>query len=211
MRYVPPSREVLAEVLQAAGPDEETLCAGWQTRHLAAHLVLREHSPWAAGLAVPPLQAPMERRLDRLARRAEDPGHYAELVDRFRRGPALWSPLGLPALEHAANLIEFFVHTEDVRRGVDRWAPRVLDAEYSEVLWEALIRRAALYYRGVDVGVILRRPDGQRHVVRKAATSVAITGVPGELMMHANGRRNHALVTFEGSDDALALFSSSLP
>lgn len=209
MRYVPPSREVLAEALLAAGPDESTLCAGWRTRHLAAHLVLREHSPWAAGIAIGPLQAPMERRLERLARRAEDAGHYAELVDRFRRGPAPLSPFALPAVDHAANLIEFFVHTEDVRRAADRWAPRILDAGYAEVLWEALIRRAAVYYRGTDVGVILRRPDGQRHVVRKAAMSVAITGVPGELMMHANGRREHALVTFEGSDDALALFTSS--
>jgi len=207
MRYVPPSREVLAEVLLAAGPDESTLCAGWKTRHLAAHLVLREHSPWAAGLGIAPLRAPMERRLAQAARRAEDPGHYAELVDRFGRGPGALSPLALPAVDHAANLIEFFVHTEDVRRSADRWAPRILDDDYADVLWEALIRRAAIYYRGVDVGVILRRPGGQRHVVRKASTSVAITGAPGELLMHANGRREHALVTFEGSPDALALFS----
>ncbi len=151
----------------------------------------------------------MERRLQQAARRAEDPGHYAELVDRFRRGPSALSPLALPAVGHAANLIEFFVHTEDVRRAVDRWAPRVLDADYADVLWESLIRQAAVLYRGTDVGIILRRPEGQRHVVRKASTSVAITGEPGELLMHAIGRREHALVTFEGSPDALALFSSS--
>lgn len=209
MRYVPPSREVLAEVLLAAGPDESTLCAGWRSRHLAAHLVLREHSPWAAGIVLGPMRAPMERRLERMARTAENPGMYAQLVDRFRRGPAPVSPFALPAVDHAANLVEYFVHTEDVRRAADRWAPRILDEDYSEVLWEALIRRAAVYYRGVDVGIILRRPDGQRHVVRKAATSVAMTGEPAELLMHANGRREHALVTFEGSPDALALFSAS--
>ncbi|MDN5755450.1 MAG: TIGR03085 family metal-binding protein [Arthrobacter sp.] len=209
MRYVHPSREVLAEVLLAAGPDEATLCAGWKTRHLAAHLVLREHSLWAAGIAIGAFRAPMERRLQQAARRAEDPGHYAELVDRFRRGPSALSPLALPSVGHAANLIEFFVHAEDVRRAMDRWAPRVLDTDYADVLWESLIRQAAVFYRGTDVGIILRRPEGQRHVVRKASTSVAITGDPGELLMHAIGRREHALVTFEGSPDALALFSSS--
>jgi uncharacterized protein (TIGR03085 family) len=209
MRYVPPSREVLAEVLLAAGPSAQTLCAGWQTRHLAAHLVLREHSALAAGLAIRALAPAMERKLESMAQRASTPAGYAQLVDRFRKGPARLSPQSIPSLEHASNLVEFFVHTEDVRRAGERWAPRVLDEDYSEELWRSLIRRAALYYRGVDVGVILRRPDGQRHVVRRAATSVAITGEPAELLMHANGRRRDALVTFEGSPDAVALLSSS--
>ena len=42
MHFVDPSREVLAETLLAAGPDSPTLCEGWQTRDLAAHLYLRE-------------------------------------------------------------------------------------------------------------------------------------------------------------------------
>ena len=42
MHFVEPSREVLAETLLAAGPDAATLCTGWLTRDLAAHLYLRE-------------------------------------------------------------------------------------------------------------------------------------------------------------------------
>ncbi|HAP89500.1 MAG TPA: TIGR03085 family protein, partial [Arthrobacter bacterium] len=42
MHFVEPSREVLAETLLAAGPDAPTLCRGWRTRDLAAHLYLRE-------------------------------------------------------------------------------------------------------------------------------------------------------------------------
>ncbi|MFB0835525.1 TIGR03085 family metal-binding protein [Arthrobacter halodurans] len=209
MRFVPPSREVLAEVLLAAGPDAPTLCAGWDTRHLAAHLVLREHHPLAAGIVLKPLAGRMERTLHRWADRAKAPQAYAALVERFRRGPGGLSPLSLPGVDRAANLVEFFIHTEDVRRAGERWAPRVLDEDYSEELWRALVRGSGLLYRGVDVGVILRRPDGRRHVARRAATSVAIAGEPAELLLHAYGRRGHALVTFEGAPDAVALLSSA--
>ena len=65
-----------------------------------------------------------------------------------------------------------------------------------------------LYYRGTDVGIILVRPDGRRHVARKAKTSVAIMGRPEELLLHASGRRDEALVTFEGADEALELLNS---
>jgi uncharacterized protein (TIGR03085 family) len=209
MRFVPPSREVLAEVLLAAGPDETTLCGGWRTRHLAAHLYLREHSPLAAGIVVKALSGRLDRAIDSLAREASTASGYAALVGRFARGPARLSPLALTAVEHAANLVEFFVHTEDVRRAGDRWAPRILDEEYSDELWRALVRGSALLYRGVDVGIILCRPDGQRHVARRATTSVAITGEPAELLMHAHGRRGQALVTFEGAPDAVALLRSA--
>src|SRR5690606_24047731 len=34
-------RHALADLLMAVGPDAPTLCAGWTTAHLAAHLVVR--------------------------------------------------------------------------------------------------------------------------------------------------------------------------
>ncbi|MET1034331.1 MAG: TIGR03085 family protein, partial [Arthrobacter sp.] len=109
----------------------------------------------------------------------------------------------------SANLIEYFVHTEDVRRAVDRWAPRALDEEYSDALWDELVKRAAILYRGVDLGIVLVRPSGPRHVAKRAPVSVAIVGEPGELLMHAHGRTRHALVTFEGQPDAVALLQSA--
>lgn len=41
-------RLALCETLRAVGPDAPTLCEGWLTRDLAAHLVLRESRPDAA-------------------------------------------------------------------------------------------------------------------------------------------------------------------
>jgi len=203
-RFVHPSREVLAEVLLAAGPDEPTLCAGWRTRHLAAHLVLREHSPLAAGIVAKPLAARFERAVGELAAESAETAPYAALVERFRSGPPRFSPLALPGVDNAANLVEFFVHTEDVRRAGERWAPRVLDDDYSEALWHSLVRGSRLLYRRSPVGIILVRPDGVRHVAKRAASAVAVTGEPSELLMHAFGRRGHALVTFEGTAGAVA-------
>ncbi|MGL3804837.1 TIGR03085 family metal-binding protein [Paeniglutamicibacter sp. R2-26] len=208
MQFVPASREVLAEVLLAAGPTAPTLCAGWQTRHLAAHLVLREHSMLSAGLLLKPLTPVMERELQAKADEALSPDAYTELVHQFVAGVPKYSPFSLTAFDRSANLSEFFIHTEDVRRATDRWAPRVLDEKYAELLWKDLVRRASLYYRGSEVGIILVRPDGRRHVARKAKTSVAILGRPEELLLHASGRREEALVTFEGADEAIDLFNA---
>src|SRR6188768_2392468 len=61
-------REQLAEALSAVAPDAPTLCEGWQARHLAAHVVLRERAP-VVGLAlvVPALSGRSEAAIARLA------------------------------------------------------------------------------------------------------------------------------------------------
>ncbi|GAB2750898.1 TIGR03085 family metal-binding protein [Sinomonas soli] len=210
MHFVEPSREVLAETLLAAGPDAPTLCEGWRTRHLAAHLFLREHSPRVAlGLLMTSRARTSDQVTDRLAATLSSEARYARLVEDFRAGPPALSPLRLGPLDEAANLAEFFVHTEDVRRAGDRWAPRALDGAYADALWDEVVRRAAFLYRGVDLGVVLVSTLGPRHVAKRAPVSVAIVGDPGELLLHAFGRRAQALVTFEGQPDAIALLDSA--
>jgi len=210
MQFVEPSREVLAETLLAAGPGAATLCAGWRTQELAAHLYLREHSAKVGlGLVVKPWNKVSEKATARLAAEASTPEAFADLVRKYRNGPPKLSPMALRAVDHSANLVEFFVHTEDIRRATDRWAPRALDLEYSEALWAELVKRAAILYRGVDLGVVLVNPAGPRHVAKRAPVSVAIIGEPGELLMHANGRIGQALVSFEGRPDAVALLQTA--
>ncbi|NVM95138.1 TIGR03085 family metal-binding protein [Arthrobacter wenxiniae] len=210
MQFVEPSREVLAETLLAAGPGAPTLCAGWRTQELAAHLFLREHSPKVGlGLVIRPWNKVSEKATAKLAEAASTPAAFTELVEKFRAGPPRLSPFALPAVDRSANLVEFFVHTEDIRRATDRWAPRALDPGYSSALWAELIKRAAILYRSVDLGVVLVNPDGPRHVAKRAPVSVAIIGDPGELLMHANGRTGQALVSFEGQADAVALLRTA--
>ncbi|MFJ3956547.1 TIGR03085 family metal-binding protein [Arthrobacter sp. NPDC090010] len=209
MRFVAPSRDFLAETLLAAGPDAPTLCEGWQTRHLAAHLHVRENKPrLALGLAFKAFAPSTDKAINELAAGLDEDG-YVRLVEQFRAGPPKLSPFRVPPVAELGNLAEFFVHAEDVRRAADRWAPRALDEAYADALWTDVIRRAAFLYRGVDLGIVLVRPNGPRHVARRAPDSVAILGDPGELMMHAYGRASHALVSFEGQPDAIALLRSA--
>ncbi|MCW4464526.1 TIGR03085 family metal-binding protein [Glutamicibacter sp. MNS18] len=203
MHLVHASRLALAEALLAAGPSADTLCAGWQARHLAAHLVLRENSPLGAGVLIKPLSGKLESRLQELANDARKPENYIGLVRRFRAGPGKYSPFSIERISSAANLSEFFIHTEDIRRARTQWAPRVLDREYTEMLWHDLTKRARIYYRHSPVGVILARPNGEHCVAKKAANPVTITGPVAELLLHASGRGDSALVTFEGSDESI--------
>ena len=47
MSYSQEERLALCALLDKSGPDAPTLCEGWTTGDLAAHLVLREHRPAA--------------------------------------------------------------------------------------------------------------------------------------------------------------------
>ena len=47
MTWIDLEREALAAAFRTAGPDAATLCTGWATRHLLAHLVQRENQPLA--------------------------------------------------------------------------------------------------------------------------------------------------------------------
>ena len=72
-------RTNLAAVLEAAGPDRPTLCEGWRTSDLLAHLLLRETRPdVAAGIVLPPLASRTERLTRRLGQRLASPEEYAQ-------------------------------------------------------------------------------------------------------------------------------------
>ncbi|MFG2024438.1 TIGR03085 family metal-binding protein [Streptomyces sp. NPDC048825] len=193
-------RLLLADLLEASGPDAPTLCEGWNTRDLAAHVVVRERRPDAAGGTLIKQLAP---RLDRvMAEFAEKP--YEELVQLIRTGPPRFSPFSLKQIDEAANTVEFYVHTEDVRRAQPDWTPRELDPVFQDALWSRLERTARLVGRGVPTGLVLRRPDGQTAVAHRGAPVVTVTGEPSELLMFTYGRQNAADVELDGDKDAIA-------
>lgn len=211
MHLVQASRLALAETLLAAGPTADTLCDGWQTRHLAAHLVLRESSVLGAGVIFKPLSKKLDAKLNQMVIKAQTPEGYAALVRMFRSGPPALSPFAIEKINQSANLAEFFIHTEDVRRARGQWAPRVLDTEYTELLWQSLIRMTRVLFRHAPIGIILTRPDGQRHVAKKAPNAVSITGPVTELMMYSFGRIDQSLVLFEGGETALEIVKGFKP
>ncbi|MEG3626186.1 TIGR03085 family metal-binding protein [Streptomyces poriticola] len=193
-------RLLLADLLETAGPDAATLCEGWQTRDLAAHVVVRERRPDAAGGTLIKQLAP---RLDRVMEEYTAKP-YEELIQLIRTGPPRFSPFSLKQVDEAANTVEFYVHTEDVRRAQEEWTPRELDPVFQDALWSRLERTARLMGRGVRTGLVLRRPDGQTAVAQRGAPVVTATGEPSELLLFVFGRQSAAKVELEGDADAIA-------
>ncbi|WP_156723954.1 TIGR03085 family metal-binding protein [Streptomyces apocyni] len=192
-------RLLLADLLEAAGPDAPTLCDDWNTRDLAAHVVVRERRADAAGGILIKALADRLKRVQ--AEFAEKP--YEELIQLIRTGPPRFSPYALKQVDEAANAVEFYVHAEDVRRAQEDWTPRELDPVFSEALWSRLEKAARVLCRGVPVGLVLRRPNGQTAVGHKGTPVVTVTGEPGELTMFAFGRQDVADVQQEGDKDAI--------
>jgi uncharacterized protein (TIGR03085 family) len=211
MGYARDERLALCAALDEAGPRGATLCQGWATLDLAAHLVLRERRPdAAAGIPGGPLAGYNRRVQHAIAARTP----YPRLVQAVRNGPPRLSPFALPGVSERANLIEYFVHHEDVRRARPGWEPREVDQGLSDALWQ-MLRMARLVLRKAPVGVELARDDqpgaanGVRFTARARTPVVTVTGTPAELAMWTLGRTGAARVRLDGSDAAVAALQAA--
>lgn len=183
----------MCDLLEEIGPDASTLCEGWATLDLAAHLVVRERDP-RAGLGIV-FGGRFEGLLDRLMNGAKGRGHAA-LVERVRNGPPL-GPFAVPGLRTLLNLNEYVVHHEDVRRA-NGLGPRTDRPELQDALWGLLRRGSRLMLRKVHgASVRLVRPDGQSIVVG-SGPEVSLAGDPVELLLYLQGRRSAAQVSLDG-------------
>lgn len=198
-------RAALCDLLDRVGPDRPTLCTGWTTADLLAHLLVRERAPWAApGVVVPALSG-----LANAAMRSWDGVPWTERVDVLRRGAPLWSVFRIGAVDRLANTAEFFVHHEDVRRGEPGWEPRPSDPARDDALWSLLGRMGRVLYRRSPVGVVARRPNtDQKVLVTAGSRAVMLVGEPGELVLHAFGR-DAARVEVEGDAAEVASFTAA--
>ncbi|PZH01458.1 TIGR03085 family protein [Streptomyces sp. NTH33] len=198
-------RLLLADLLETAGPDAPTLCEGWHARDLAAHVVVRERRPDAAGGAlIKPLAPRLQKVMEEYAAKP-----YEELIHLIRTGPPRFSPFQLKQIDEVANTVEFYVHSEDVRRAQPDWSPRELDPVFQETLWSRLERTARLLGRGIPTGLVLRRPNGETAVAHRGTPVVTVTGEPSELLLFAFGRQSAARVEVEGDKDAIAKLSET--
>lgn len=187
-------RAALCDLLLQLGPDAPTLCAGWSTRDLAAHLVLRERRLDAApGILISQLGGYTARVQSALAAQP-----YDRLVDQVRRPPA-WTPMtAIPALDRAVNTMEFFIHHEDVRRAQPVWQPRQLPPDLTVALWKRVRAMSRLALRKVRVPVILAAPGLGEARVGAGDPAVRVTGAPAELVMYVTGRTAAAKVEVTG-------------
>jgi len=191
-------RHALCDTALALGPDVPTLCGGWTARDLVAHLLVRENSMvGAAGITISRMSGFTERAMSKAAR-APFPDMVKKLYD-----PGL-TPYRLPGVERLTNLLEYFVHHEDLRRAQPAWVPRELPAADEDELWKLLPGSAKLATRKICLPIVVRRSDrpGVEARVRKGDDPVVVTGRPSELVLFFFGRDRLDGVTFDGPPTA---------
>lgn len=179
-------RRELCDLLLELGPDAPTLCEGWNTADIAAHLVLREHF----------------KRWTDAQRAAEKAKGLPAMVARLRAGAPL-IPWRLPRIRNVFNGLEFFIHHEDVRRANGR-DPRVPSADLEALSWRMVGLSARRFARRIrPYGLELVRPDGERRRYGSGDTAT-LSGPASELVLYLSGRRATARVTLTGAASAVA-------
>ena len=191
-------RGALVATFREVGPHAPTLCEGWNTTDLAAHLVVRERRLDATlGITVPLLAGYTARVQHNTARSTS----WDALVEMVASGPPVYSPFKL--LDPVANLGEMFIHHEDVRRAVDGWQPRVLDETIATPLRRQLGLMSRMMLRKLPGQVVLQTPSGDRIARVGRGNAVTVTGEPQELLLFVAGR-DAVRVEFDGDAHAVA-------
>jgi uncharacterized protein (TIGR03085 family) len=189
-------RAALVDTMRSLGPDAPTLCDGWTTRDLAAHLVIREYRLDASpGILIPRFAGHTAKVQNEVAGQTD----WDALLDKVASGPPVYSPLKL--LDPVANIGEMFIHHEDVRRAQSSWTPRVLEPALAKSLRRTLPLMARMTLSKVPGRVALRSLEGKTVLIAGSGPAVTVTGAPEELLLFCVGRQ--AQVEFDG--DAAAV------
>jgi uncharacterized protein (TIGR03085 family) len=187
-------RGSLCDLLVDRGPDAPTLCEGWTTADLAAHLVVRERRPDSGpGLVWPPLAG----YTDKVRRSLKDRTPFEELVTMVRQGP----PLLLRPFDSAMNTVEYFIHLEDVRRAQVGWEPRPISNELADALW-ARVGPGGMAKK-VPATIVI---ESRGRPAKESGTGprLVLTGDPGELTMFGAGRQGATRVEIAGDEQLAA-------
>jgi uncharacterized protein (TIGR03085 family) len=199
-------RALLCALAQQVGPDAPTLCGEWTVKELVVHLLLREGHPASAGIFVRPLRGLLDRATTKISE-----ADFPTLVKRLRHGPPIYSPFAVPKLGAIANLLEFYIHHEDIRRAQPTWEPRALPRATEDGIWGALrhLGRGIMILKA-PVGVVAERSDtGSRVTLKKGDRTVVIRGLPSEIALYAYGRKPQAKVELLGDEADLAALGDS--
>ena len=97
---------------------------------------------------------------------------------------------------------------EDVRRAVDGWQPRVLDASIATPLRRQLGLMSRMMLSKLPAQVELRTPAGDRIARVGRGDAVTVTGEPQELLLFVAGR-DAVRVEFGGDAKAIAAVRSA--
>jgi len=194
-RVLEGERAALCNTLERLGPDSPTLCDGWSTADLAAHLVVRERNALAAPGIV--LGGPFASYTASAMEKEKAKG-YDVLLARLRAGP----PGYMKATMAAVNVNENWIHHEDARRA-NGDAPRPEDPDTAAVITGVTRRTAKLGTRRIKpCGLALELPS-EMIIVRSGHPTAVMHGAVGECALYLAGRRDAAVVTLDGDPGAI--------
>ncbi len=197
-------RHALADLLDRLGPDEPTLCEGWTTQDLAAHLVARERSVRAGpGILVPALQSWADASMASQLRKHG----FAGLVKRIRSGP----PAALRPLDSQINTLEFIVHHEDVRRAQPDWQPRTGEGidVVADAAWRTVQRSAPLWRRRLKGAAVRVEAPGRSPIEVGEGPVAVLSGDPIELALFLTGRKSASRATLSGDAGAVDIVAGA--
>lgn len=201
-------RHELCDLFDELGPSAPTLIEGWTAHDLAAHIVLRERDLIAGPCLV--LPGPFQRFAERRRTELAESKDFSWLVARVRSGP----PIGffrIGWVRAMANLNEFFVHHEDLRRATGQ-GPRHLTPVMDSAIWRN-VRRGGRYLsrrlRSCGLETCWIGTD-QRVTVHRGEPMARLTGPPGEVLLYLFGRQGAAQVEVSGPPDAVTAVHRTL-
>jgi uncharacterized protein (TIGR03085 family) len=195
-------RAALVDALVELGPDAPTLCEGWQTKDMAAHVYVRERRPDAA-LGVLPLGA-LSAYTARVMNSVLATQGYDGIVEKLREPAPIVRALHI---DEAINTVEFFVHTEDVRRP-NKLPERVMPEEFELKVGRRLAQQGRMSFRRVGARVRLVPTVGEPVEFGKGPL-VEVHGRPSELLLLAFNRKADAKVEYTGDADAIEALQSA--
>ena len=187
-------RAQLCDLMESLGARAPTLCEGWTTAALAAHLVLREHFHRSG-----PSRITGEIALG-----------YDKLISRIRAGAPM-VPWRLPWVRLYINGFEYFVHHEDVRRA-NGLGPRPEVPELEDLCWRTcgfLARRVGKQLNGASLELEALGPKLRKRRKVGSGPTAVLSGPPTELALYLSGRRSAAVVNLSGDEVAVAALERS--
>ena len=169
------------------------MCEGWLTKDMAAHVYVRERRPDAA-LGVLPL-GPISAYTDRVMKSVLEAQGYDGILRKLREPAPI---LRVLHLDEAVNTVEFFIHTEDVRRP-NKMPLREMPAEFERKVAGRLRQQGRLSFRRAGVHVRLV-PTVGKPAEFGSGPLVEVHGKPSELLMLAFNRKADAKVDYTGDE-----------
>lgn len=202
-RHARAEREALCDTLVEVGPDVPTLCGTWTSADLLAHLIVREGRPdQAAGILAAPLAGRTEAAMSRLLATND----FTDLVERLRQGPPRWHPMSVPAVDEKANLVEMFVHHEDILRAGLGAPRRSLDPAMVSALGDRLAMMGRMLFgktKGADLEIVTAKR--RTRIGSGKGPVVEIHGRPGEIILFGFGRQAVAEIELIGQPEAVEI------